>query len=674
MSLNWINIFKYIKLILVHPATEILSNILYLISFLVIGIIIFKESSNYDDHQILDITQTYLYFNQFNNIKKPNDFQVYLETILNKLYSIDPESQEIPLFIPMNPIRFIPFNNINDCSFQVFYNKTCVNEPNNKFKCVIDNLAIAFKNKCGKMFKDKSSIFKKKLIGYYSEYNIRKAKIFLDITKESYDSLHKTQIEKFIKDKQLKALMMQINLKAPSNGNFIDLILGVEMTNYFTDVKTIFSVYILNNSRPKTKIILSFFIILLIVCIIINGVKFLYEINIKPVWSIHIFNFFVIIFDICFMIICLLYVTEDKRLDYEINVDKFESHLSHINILWYAKTFYALLVMCAPFRLFSLLSWWKNIFEPFTIILNVIFRMAPLIIISLVSTLIMIIVFVIINYFLYNDIFPYYETIYNSFVSTFDLKILFTLYRRRPASRIFGNLFQSHFSIVYILFQIVFFYFILGIIIATLVYAFKKAIFLQAPPKDNKYMSKLEEIREKIEEVKSEEFKNVNLMKKQILWWNLDEDNYNNKIDLIAKYEALIFKNSNQIISFLKYIFAVKPEIQFKKLEYKINIVIEINKKNIKEKEISQINQLCEWLIFIGSQIPIILYGKYKLEISIIMKLKSIYKLIVFINDENNLKKILENKGKKILIISGNNNMTFLSQCKNNNNNSENNS
>ena len=124
----------------------------------------------------------------------------------------------------------------------------------------------------------------------------------------------------------------------------------------------------------------------------------------------------------------------------------------------------------------------------------------------------------------------------------------------------------------------------------------------------------------------------------------------------------------------MKYIFAVKPEIQFKKLEYKINIVIEINKKNIKEKEINQIYQLCEWLIFIGSQIPIILYGKYKLEISKIMKLKSIYKLIFFINDENNLKKILENKEQKILIISNNNNITFLSQWKNNNNNNENNS
>ena len=46
---------------------------------------------------------------------------------------------------------------------------------------------------------------------------------------------------------------MQINLKAPSNQNFIDVILGIEMTNYFTDVRTIFSVYILNENRPKKK-------------------------------------------------------------------------------------------------------------------------------------------------------------------------------------------------------------------------------------------------------------------------------------------------------------------------------------------------------------------------------------------------------------------------------------
>lgn len=48
---------------------------------------------------------------------------------------------------------------------------------------------------------------------------------------------------------------------------------------------------------------------------------------------------------------------------------------------------------------------------------------------------------------------------------------------------------------------------------------------------------------------------------------------------MASKYQILFFKNSNQILSFLKYIFAIKPELQFKKLIFKINIVVEINKK-----------------------------------------------------------------------------------------------
>ena len=655
----WINIVKYIKLILVHQATEIISNILYLISFIIIGILIFKESSNYDDHQILDITQSYLYFDNFKSIKTPSDFKLYFESILQKLYTIDPSQDEIPLFIPMSPIRFFPFTNIHDCKNKISYNKNCFTEID-KFKCVIDNLAIAFKQKCGKKFKAKKSIFKKNLIGHYSQYNIRNAKNYLDITKNTYDSIHNTKIAEIIDDRQLKALILQINLKAPSNGNFIDVLLGVEMTNYFTDVKNIFSVYILNNNRPKTKIILSIFIMIISTCIILNGVKFLYEINVKAVWSIHLFNFVGQIFDICFMVICILYFTEDKRLKYDINAEIFETHLSYINILWYTKSFYALLVLFFPIRIYSIMSWLKNIFSPFIIILNVVFRMAPLIIISFVYFLLMTIMFVFINYFLYNDTFPFYETLFNSFVSTFDIKLLAKLYHRRPASRLFGNLFQSHFSIANIFFQVIFFYFFCAIILATLVYAFKKAIILQAPPEENKYMTKLEEIGKKIEKVKSEEIKDIDLMKKHILWWNLEgENNTSNKIDLITKYEVILFKNSNHIVAFLKYIFAIKPKIQFKKLEFKINIIIEINKKAIKEKEISQITQLCEWLIFVGSKIPIIIYGKYKFENSFKMKIKNIYNLSFFINDENNLQKILENKGKNILIISESNNMTF---------------
>ena len=187
-------------------------------------------------------------------------------------------------------------------------------------------------------------------------------------------------------------------------------------------------------------------------------------------------------------------------------------------------------------------------------------------------------------------------------------------------------------------------------------------MILQSPEEDNKYMIKLEEIEKKLKDDKLEEYKNIDLMKKHILWWNLDGIN-NFAIDnIISKYEALVFKNSNQIISFLKYIFAVRPEIQFKKLIYKINIIVETNKKKLKDKEIRQISNLAEWLIFVGSKIPIIIYGKTNVESSVRMKLKNLYQLTFFINEENTLKKKLEESGNKTLKISENKNISFLSK------------
>ena len=88
MALIWKNILYFIKIFLVHPATEITLNIMYLMSFLVIGLILFKSNQNYNDLQILDMTESYLNYNIFSNIKTPSQFNSYLLSILDKLYTM----------------------------------------------------------------------------------------------------------------------------------------------------------------------------------------------------------------------------------------------------------------------------------------------------------------------------------------------------------------------------------------------------------------------------------------------------------------------------------------------------------------------------------------------------------------------------------------------------------
>jgi hypothetical protein len=247
---------------------------------------------------------------------------------------------------------------------------------------------------------------------------------------------------------------------------------------------------------------------------------------------------------------------------------------------------------------------------------------------------------------------------FNSFLSALDFKILITVYDRKKPSRIFGNLFQSKYSVTILFFQVVYFYFYCSIVVATFAYLNKKAIIFQEPPQENKYVTKLNEIEQKLEEKKALENITEDSLKKQILWLSLDEDKKYNS-EMASRYEILFFKNSNQILSFLKYIFAIKPELQFKKLIFKINIVIEINKKKFGDIELKQISHLADWFTFVGCKIPIIIYGNSYFDHSIKIKLHNIYKFTRFINDEEILYKILENKGKKVLSISTNNNFSF---------------
>ena len=102
--------------------------------------------------------------------------------------------------------------------------------------------------------------------------------------------------------------------------------------------------------------------------------------------------------------------------------------------------------------------------------------------------------------------------------------------------------------------------------------------------------------------------------------------------------------------------------MQFKKLIFKINIVVEINKKKFGHIELKQISRLADWFTFVGCKIPIIIFGNSYFDHSIKIKLHNIYKFTRFINDEETLYKILENKGKKVLSISVNNNFSFNSE------------
>ena len=190
--------------------------------------------------------------------------------------------------------------------------------------------------------------------------------------------------------------------------------------------------------------------------------------NVRKFYVIYLIFVLVKIIDITFILILSFYIAEDKKLNFEVNYEEFESHINYIQTVWYLKIFFAIMSLEFPFRLLGVLSWIKSITESIIILFNILFKMLPGFIVSFIFITFIYFIFAMINYFLFNDIIPYYETMYQSFISSFNIAMITYLYNQKNNSKLFNNLFLSKFSIVFIYFQTLFFFFFFFFFISTL--------------------------------------------------------------------------------------------------------------------------------------------------------------------------------------------------------------
>ena len=464
----------------------------------------------------------------------------------------------------------------------------------------------------------------------------------------------------------MKFISIEINLKSPINNNYIDIILGLEMYEYFHDIKKILSNNIFNTySRPKENYFLYILVYIYMVTIIINIIKLVYEIMVKPVFSIHIF---VLLNEACntlLFIFLILFINVDKNLDINLNLAKFNSHLVETTMIYDLKIIMIIVFLGIPVRVLSVVSWWKWFSAPFIKVANIFFRMFPSVIISFFVALNFLVVFTITNYLMFQDIFTQYQTFYDSFLNVFNFRILSSLYIEENNSKIFHNMTQSKYTFILLLFEYVFFLLSFCIIISSFIHLYKKANSIEEPKQESEYLNKMENLIEKLKE--NVEDKNVDLIgiKKQILYLKLTPKNL--ALNNTTKIELTIFKNSQQIISFLKYIFALKPELQFKNLLSLLNIVIEVNHyDNFNWNfDLKQIIYLIKWLTFIGCKIPLIIYCEPNFEKNYHLKLCRDYTLIKFVNDKNELENIMNKKDFGNFIIDNKFILTIKSKKKN---------
>lgn len=671
----WKNKLIYIKLGLISPVLEIIVNTIYILSFILIFYYFCSNGKYYNDNQISKFTESYINYENFKNINSPSDLKTYIEDLTSKLFNSNPSTEKIPIFMPLNPIRITRF--INNYCKEENYLTTC----NNNFQCVINSMSNSFKDKCGEKYSNANNadednnianskkLFLESLVnnfkGYYSNYDLLHGGRSVEITNHNINNKI-DEIDDFFTNKNVKFISIEINLKSPINNNYIDIILGLEMYEYFHDIKKILSINIFNTySRPKENYFLYILVYIYMVTIIINIIKLVYEIMVKPVFSIHIF---VLLNEACntlLFIFLILFINVDKNLDINLNLAKFNSHLVETTMIYDLKIIMIIVFLGIPVRVLSVVSWWKWFSAPFIKVANIFFRMFPSVIISFFVALIFLVVFTITNYLMFQDIFTQYQTFYDSFLNVFNFRILSSLYIEENNSKIFHNMTQSKYTFILLLFEYVFFLLSFCIIISSFIHLYKKANSIEEPKQESEYLNKMENLIEKLKE--NVEDKNVDLIgiKKQILYLKLTPKNL--ALNNTTKIELTIFKNSQQIISFLKYIFALKPELQFKNLLSLLNIVIEVNHyDNFNWNfDLKQIIYLIKWLTFIGCKIPLIIYCEPNFEKNYHLKLCRDYTLIKFVNDKNELENIMNKKDFGNFIIDNKFILTIKSKKKN---------
>ena len=381
----------------------------------------------------------------------------------------------------------------------------------------------------------------------------------------------------------------------------------------------------------------------------------------KIIWFVHLFCLLNEIFNVLLVIFLIFYIILDKSISLEINLYKYESHLIYSSVRRWIKIIIVFVLICISLKFISLLSWWKSISYPFVKLIKVLFRMLPGVIITFSVLFIFLILFSLINYFLFNDIFSEFQSFYYSFLNIFNYKLLNRLYNKNNNAKIFHNLTHSKYTFILILFQYIFFLISFALIISIFVYLYKNAASIETPKRENEYIIKLKQIKEKLGDNNEDENVDIFGLKKQVLWLKLS--NKRSSISDTNKYELILFKNSNQVISFLKYLFALKPELQFKNLVKNLNIVVEVTNYNYFtwESEVIQINKLADWMTYIGCKILLIIFCENKFSVNFQMKLYNTYHLIKFINNKDELDKIITEKEYGKLIIENDSEFTISS-------------
>ena len=672
---------KYIKLCIVSPAYEIIINLSIIVLFFVMSFLIQSQGIQMTNYQLTELISDTFQEQRFKSIKTKNDFYNYIEILVNKLYEYDPVNNQnsIPYYIPYGAIRLKKFSNLGCAEkYRQLKNSRTICTTD---QCTLDLLKDFYETKeCGEAFSNpKGDVsntsrieFARRFEGKYSSYNLVKEGINLDFTIDEYyeDSTNntKTFIPHFIgDDDDIKFVALLFNVYFPYDDSHAITIAGIEMINShveFNEPYFIFNSSILNKMENKNK---GFFAVLILysIAVAFSLIKNIYEMNVKLIIPTHFIEFIDAAGNILLLIFIYLYLTSLENIpiievenntfiNNNIYLKNYHDFYAVLSLRGYVVILLSIIFLSMPIRIMSLLSWVPFISKPLIKYFSVIFRMLPGLVVNTLITLSALVPAIFLNYFFYHSKIINYDTIFSSilfFTNIFqDVVTIKEEEKRNQGYSIKYSISDTDYILLFGVIQKLIFIYAYMYFISSCVNSLEKAIEYESKKEEDEVLKKMEEIENILE--KEEENKDDNSLsniKKQILWVNYESNNelYNEILTKIKN--MLLFKNSNQVISFLKYLFALKPLMQFKSLKHKLCIVIQyssINKDNkgMKEKITENIKSLLEWLNFVGCKIPVIIYCESNYSFLQRIQVSTSYKLLTFTDNLNSIKKFINDE------------------------------
>ena len=669
---------KYIKLCIISPAYDITINILIIILFFIISFLIQSQGIQLNNYQLTEMVSDIFKESTFRSIKAKSDYYNYIEFLVNKLYEYDPlnNHNSIPYYIPYGGIRLKKFSN-TECTSKF-------NELKQSGRvCTTDECTLQLLNefysdkKCGRLFNEVNereskaafAFLARRFEGKYSSYDLENEGKNLDFTIDEYYASNTNNTKAFINeyignDDDIKFIALLFNVYFPYDDSYAIIIAGIEMINShieFNEPYFIFNSSILNKVEIKN---VGFFVILILYMIaaVLNFIKVIYEMNIKLIIPTHFIEFL----DACgnFVLLTAIYIyllslkdipiiEESNNIFINDNIYRKEFHDFYLvlTLRGYVILILSIIFLSMPIRIMSLLSWSPYISKYLIQFLEILFRMIPSLVVNTIVFIATIIPSIFLNYFLYHSKITNFQNFFSAVLFYTDIfNDMITIKEEEKENNGYSikySISDSEYTLIFGIFQKIIFLYAYLCFISSCVNSFERAAHIESKKEDDEIIKKMEEIENILQKEEENYIDNFKNLKKQILWINYEAKNdiYN---EILKKAKnMLLCKNSNQVISFLKYLFALKPMMQFKNLKNELCIVIQYQSNNPIDNQSSKINKidniqvLLEWLDFVGCKIPVLIYCANNFAFLQKIKVLTSYKLISFTDNLASIEKFV---------------------------------